>query len=116
MQEKSFEALRKRFIMEPSLVVPDLDKKVKIEVNVSDYTTEEVLSMECSIRKWRLVAYLSKSLNKTEKNYEIRNKEILVVVRGLENWRYLLKGTKFKFEAWIDYMNLKYLMKTQKLN
>jgi len=74
MQEKSFEALRKRFIMESSLVVPDLNKKVKIEVNISDYTTEGVLSMECSIGKWRLVAHLSKSLNKTEKNDEICDK------------------------------------------
>jgi len=29
---------------------------------------------------------------------EIHNKEILVVIRGLEAWRYLLKNTKFKFE------------------
>jgi len=32
-----------------------------------------------------LVAFLSKSLNETEKNYEIHDKEILVVIRGLEN-------------------------------
>jgi len=29
------------------LVTPDLDKKKRIEVNASDYATEEVLSMEC---------------------------------------------------------------------
>ena len=34
--------------MKPILVVPDLDRKMRIEVNVSDYITEEVLSMECS--------------------------------------------------------------------
>jgi len=41
--------------------------------------------MECKDRKWRPVAYLSKSLNKMERNYEIYDKEILVVIRGLEN-------------------------------
>ena len=41
---------------------------------------------------------------------------MLVVIRGLENWRYLLKGTKFKFEIWADYKNLEYFMKAQKLN
>jgi len=37
------------------------------------------------------VVYLSKSLNKTEKNYKIHNKEMLAVIRGLENWRHLLE-------------------------
>ena len=57
------------------------------------------------------MAYLSKSLNKTERNYKIYNKEMLVVIRGLENWKYLLKSAKFKFEIWIDYKNLEYFIK-----
>ena len=62
------------------------------------------------------MAFLSKSLNKTEKNYEIHNKRMLVVIRELENWRHLLKGTKYKFKVWIDHKNLEYFMKAQKLN
>jgi len=45
-----------------------------------------MLSIEDKDRKWRPVAFLSKSLNETERNYEIHNKEMLVVIRGLENW------------------------------
>jgi len=70
-----------------------------MEVDTSDYATEGVLSMKCKDGKWRLVAFLSKSLNKTERNYEIHEKEILVVIRGLENWRHLLEGTKYKFKV-----------------
>ena len=55
--------------------------------------------MECEDRKWQPVAFLSKSLNKTEKNYEIHDKEMLVIIRGLENWRHLLKSAKYKFEV-----------------
>jgi len=66
-------------------------------VDVSDYATEGVLSMECEDGKWRLVAFLSKSLNKTERNYEIHDKEMLVVIRDLENWRHFLEDAKFKF-------------------
>ena len=54
-----------------------------MEVNVLDYTMGEVLSMECRDRQWRPVAYLLKSLNETERNYEIHDKKILVVIRGL---------------------------------
>ena len=38
--------------------------------------------------QWRLVVYLSKSLNETERNYKIYDKEILIVIRELENQRY----------------------------
>ena len=58
------------------------------------------------------MAYLLKSLNKTERNYEIHDKEILAVIKGLENWRHLLKDAKFKFEIWTDYKNLEYFIKT----
>ena len=46
-QEKAFGELKRRFTKEPVLAAPDLDKKMRMEVNVSDYATEEVLSMEC---------------------------------------------------------------------
>jgi len=41
---------------------------------------------------------------------------MLVVMRGLENWRHLLEGAKFKFKIWTDHKNLEYFMKAQKLN
>jgi len=81
------------------LAALDLDKIMRIEVDILDYTTREVLSIECKDKKWQPVAFLSKSLNKTERNYEIHNKEMLAVIRGLENWRHLLKGTKYKFKV-----------------
>ena len=70
-----------------------------MEVDILNYATEGVLSMEYEDEKWRPVAFLSKSLNKTERNYEIYNKEMLAVIRGLENWRHLLEGAKFKFKV-----------------
>ena len=72
---------------------------MRIKVDVLDYITDGVLSMKYKDERWRLVTFLSKSLNKTEKNYKIHNKEILAVIRGLENWRHLLESAKFKFEV-----------------
>ena len=60
-----------------------------MEVNTLDYAMREVLSMEYKDKRWQPIAFLSKSLNKTKRNYEIHNKEMLVVIRGLENWRLL---------------------------
>ena len=46
-QEEVFRELKKRFIKEPVLAVPDLDKKVRMEVDITDYPMGELLSMEC---------------------------------------------------------------------
>ncbi len=62
------------------------------------------------------MAFLSKSLNETERNYEIHDKEMLVIIRELEAWRHLLEGVQFKFEIWMDHKNLEYFMKAQNLN
>jgi len=56
------------------------------------------------------VAFISKLLNETERNYEIHNKEMLVVIHCLEAWRHFLEGAKIKFKIWIDYKNLEYFM------
>ena len=85
-------------------------------MDASDYVTGGVLSMECEDRLWRPVAFLSKSLNETKRNYEIHDKEMLAIVRGLEVWRHLLEGVQYKFEIWTDHKNLEYFMKAQKLN
>ena len=58
---------------------------MRIEINASDYTTGGVLSMEYEDELWRPVVFLSKSLNETKRNYKIHNKEMLAIIRGLEN-------------------------------
>ena len=83
-QKKVFEKLKKRFTEEPVLAAPDLDKKMRIEVDVSNYVIGGVLSMDCGDELWRPVAFLSKSLNETERNYKIHDKEMLAIVRRLE--------------------------------
>jgi len=67
------------------LAAPDLDKKMRIEVDTSDYVIGGVLFIECEDGQWRLVAYLSKSLNETERNYEIHDKKMLAVIREMKN-------------------------------
>ena len=90
----------------------DLDKEFRVKTNA----TGEVLSIKYSNELWRPVAFISNSLSDTKRNYEIHNKEMLVVVRCLEVWRYFLEGTVVKFEIWTNHKNLEYFMKMQKLN
>ena len=101
---------------EPVLVTLDLNKEIRIEANTSDFVIGGVLLMKCEDKRWRLVAYISKLLNKAERNYEIHNKKMLVIIWCLEAWRYFLEEAKDQFEIWTDHKNLEYFMKAQKLN
>jgi len=76
--------LKEWFTKELVLAALDIDKIMRIEVDVLDYAMEGVLSMKYEDKLWRLVAFLSKSLNEMERNYEIHDKEMLAVIRGLE--------------------------------
>ena len=109
--EKGVLGVERRVYKRTSVSSTRLRQKMRMEVNMSDYSTEGVLLIEYKDRRWRLVVFLSKSLNETEKNYEIHDKKMLAVIKGLENWRHLLKGTKFKFKIWTDHKNLEYFMK-----
>ena len=50
-QEEAFRKLKEKFTKKLVLVAPDLDKKMRIEVDASDYAMEGVLSMECKDRR-----------------------------------------------------------------
>jgi len=115
-EEKAFKELKERFTKEPVSAAPDIDKRIRMEVDALDYAMGGVLSMECEDGLWRPVAFLSKSLNETERNYEIHDKEMLAIIRELEVWRHLLEGVQTKFKIWTDHKNLEYFMKVQKLN
>jgi len=67
-------------------------------------------------RKWRPVVFYSKSLSSVEQNHEIHDKEMLAIIRALEEWRYFLEEATHLVEIWTDYKNLEYFMTAKKLN
>jgi len=79
-QQTAFEQLKQIFISRPLLVALDLDRELRVEADASNFAMRGVLSIKYKDGKWRPVVYISKSLNKTERNYEIHDKEILAVI------------------------------------
>jgi DNA-directed RNA polymerase subunit L len=101
----------------PVLTTPADDQPFHIEADSSDFATGEVLSqLLAEDGKWHLVAYYSKSPLETERNYEIHDKEMLTIIRALDEWQHFLEGTPHKFEIWMDHKNLEYFMSAKKLN
>ncbi|KAJ3013722.1 hypothetical protein NUW54_g1509 [Trametes sanguinea] len=65
---------------------------------------------------WHPVAFLSKAMSSTERNYEIYDKELLAIMTALDEFRHYLMGAAQPFEIWTDHKNLEYYRKPQKLN
>jgi len=51
----------------------------------------------------------------TERNYEIYDKELLVIMEALTKWKQYLLNTIEKFKVWMDHENLNYFREPHKL-
>ena len=76
--------MKECFSTELVLLIPDLDREMRVEADISDFAMNGVLLMMCEDKKWRPVAYISKLLNEVKRNYEIHDKEILAIIKYLE--------------------------------
>ena len=101
----------------PILVFPDDTQTYRVEADGLDFATGATLSQQSPVDdKWHPVAFLSKSLSPVEQNYEIHDKEMLAIIRALEEWQHFLEGTPQKIEIWTDHKNLEYFRTLKKLN
>jgi hypothetical protein len=99
------------------LVLPNNDLPFRLEADGSSIATGAVLLQQnVDDNAWHLVAFLSKALNPVERNYEIHDTEMLAIIRGLEEWRHYLEGTRHPIEIWTGHKNLEYFRVAQKLN
>jgi hypothetical protein len=82
----AFQALKDAVTVEPILVLPDKSWPYWLEADSSDRATRVVLSQQGTDGNWCPVAFYSKSLNDVQRNYVIHDKEMLVIIRALEEW------------------------------
>src|SRR3954471_12558367 len=113
-QEQAFEGLKKVMSMALVLAMPKDEDPFMIECDASEGALGAILSQKQE-DKWRPVAFLSKALNPTERNYEIYDKELLAIITAFDKWQQYLIGAK-EIEVFTDHQNLTYFRKPQKLN
>src|ERR1700720_1578554 len=86
-ENKAFDHIRTRVTSARILMFPDETRPFRVEADHLDFATGAVLSQQSlEDNKWHPIAYYSKSLNVVERNYEIHDKEMLAVIRALEEW------------------------------
>ena len=107
--------LKQLFISDLILAAFDPDRETVLETDASNWATGGVLSQYDDNGDLRPCAYFSRKNLPAECNYDIHDKELLAVIRCLEEWDAELRSVK-SFTILTDHKNLEYFMKVRRLN
>lgn len=112
-----FQRLKEWFAATLALIVPDPWWQFVVEVDASSESIGAVLSQRSAKdNRMHPCVYLSRKLSPAEKNYDVRNKELLAVKVALEEWRHWLEGAEQPFLVCMDNKNLENIKKAKRLN
>ncbi|KAB2098877.1 hypothetical protein AG0111_0g12970 [Alternaria gaisen] len=114
-EQSAFDKLKEIFVSEPTLASFDPERETVLETDSSGFAVGGVLSQYGDDGVLRPCAYFSRKNNAHECNYEIHDKELLAVVRCLEEWDSELRSVE-RFKVITDHKNLEYFMKPRMLN
>nr|GFA34661.1 reverse transcriptase domain-containing protein [Tanacetum cinerariifolium] len=103
---KVFHTLKKKLTKAPILIAPNWDLPFEPMCDASDFAIGAVLGQRHE-KHFKPIHYASKTMNDTESNYTMTEKEMLAVVYAFEKFRsYLIMN---KSIVYMDHSALKYL-------
>ena len=102
----AFCKLKQHLTTAPILVYPDFSRPFILDTDASNDGIGAVLSQEYDGSE-RVVAYASRTLNKSERKYSVTRKELLAVVVFTQHFRTYLLGQPFKLRT--DHGSLSWL-------
>ncbi len=112
----AFNILKKVFTFKIILCHYNSDHKIVIEINASNYVFKNILFQYDENEILHSVAYFSKKHNSIECNYEIYDKELMIIVWAFEKWWSELEDSIYSIEMITNHKNLEYFMSTKQLS
>ncbi|WUR04295.1 endonuclease [Vairimorpha necatrix] len=106
-EKRAFEDLKRLLTEETIRYKINLRKPFILTTDASEQGIGAILSQIGDDGKEHFVSAFSKSLEKAHKNYSTTDKELLAVVKGIENYRHYLLGREFILKT--DHKALTYL-------
>src|SRR4029077_20729609 len=61
-------------------------------------------------------SYISQTFSLAERNYQIYDRELLGIIRALEEWKHYVLGSAHTTTIFTDHNNLRYYRSAQRLN
>jgi RNase H-like domain found in reverse transcriptase/Reverse transcriptase (RNA-dependent DNA polymerase) len=114
--QKAFDTIKKQFMEEPVLLMPDQSKPFQIKSDTSKVATGMVLTQLDSNGNRHPVAFLSKTFSETKRKHEIYDWELLGIIQALKEWRHYIQRSGHTTIVYSDHKNLTYFRTAQKLN
>lgn len=103
---RALERIKTCLVSAPILTCPDFERSFDVQTDASNYGLGAVLTQNYPDGD-RAIAYISRSLSKTERLYSTTEKECLAVVFAVEKFRPYIEGTRFRVIT--DHYSLKWL-------
>src|SRR6185312_15738015 len=107
-QQRAFDELKAAMLSKPVLVLPDPSLPYVVTTGSSDYAVGAWISQDQG-QGLQPIAFMSHKLTPAEINYAVHEKELLAIVRALEEWRHYLLGANFTVRVLTDHHSLKWL-------
>src|SRR6202522_1098046 len=114
--QDAFDTLKKKFTEEQVLMIPDHSQPFQIKSDASKVATGAVLTQLDSNGDRHPCSFISKTFSPTEQNYKIYDRELLGIIRALEEWRHYIQGPGHTTIIHSDHKNLTFFKMAQKLN
>lgn len=109
----TFDSLKSAFTTAPILAHWEPHKPLIVETDASDYTIAAILSTIQDDGKIHPIAFMSRTLQAAELNYDTHNKELLAIFKAFKAWRHYLEGLGDLVDVITDHKNLEYFSTTK---
>ena len=93
-QLHAFQTLKAKLTAAPVLCMPDFSRPFKVTADACQYAIGAVLEQDFG-QGPQPVAFLSKKLTATQRNYPPGDQEALAIITALQEWRCYLQGSHF---------------------
>ena len=94
----------------------DSKQHIHIEINAFDYAVASILSQSNDEDQWHSIAFWFTMMINVERNYEIHDQKLLIIVAMFKHWWHYVKDSYHTIKVLTDHNNLKSFMNVWKLN
>jgi len=114
-QKNAFHALKKSLSGMAHLRILNSTCKKVLETDASDFAVGACL-YQIKDEQQRLIVYQSRKLSESEERYDVYDKELLAIVKALQDWRPYLADTEKPIQIYTNHKNLRNFATTKQLN
>ncbi|KAF8761059.1 hypothetical protein RHS01_00629 [Rhizoctonia solani] len=115
-EEAAFQELKTLVTQSPVLIHSNPELPYYLETDASGVAMGAILSQRGPDNRLHPIAYMSKSFSGAEANYDTHDKELLAIIKALEEWRIFLEATDKPVQVFTDHHNLEYWMQARTFN